>query len=217
MLIEIWSDVVCPFCYIGKRKLEKALSKFTQISNPQIVWKSYQLMPDLDPKDYGLDLHQYLSTKYHISIDEAKEMNQRVSSSAASYGLRYNLENAVVVNTLDAHRLSHLAAKHGKQNEMEEILFRSYFTDGVDIAQHVNLIKLGTEIGINQAEIEGLFSGVEFSQEVEMDIYESRQIGIRGVPFFLFERKYTISGAQDDIVFNQTLEKILQEGNLQNE
>jgi predicted DsbA family dithiol-disulfide isomerase len=153
MLIEIWSDVVCPFCYIGKRKLEKALAEFPQITQPEIVWKSYQLMPDLKPEDYGSDLKQYLSSKYNVTLDEAKAMNDRVTEHAAVYGLDYRLENSIVVNTLDAHRLSHFSKKFGKQHETEEALFKAYFTDGVNTADHDRLVEIGTTLGMPEDEI----------------------------------------------------------------
>jgi predicted DsbA family dithiol-disulfide isomerase len=213
MLIEIWSDVVCPFCYIGKRKLEKALADFPQISNPEIVWKSYQLMPDLKPEDYGSDLKEYLSRKYNVTLEEAKAMNDRVTEHASVYGLTYRLENSIVVNTLDAHRLSHLSKKYGKQHETEEALFKAYFTDGVNTADHDQLIKIGSSVGLPTDEIKAMLSTDEFSAQVEEDIYESRQLGIRGVPFFVFNRKYAISGAQEDLLFSQTIEKILAENN----
>jgi predicted DsbA family dithiol-disulfide isomerase len=206
MVIEIWSDVMCPFCYIGKRRLENAMAKFSKRDEVEITWKSFQLNPDLET-DPSKNVHQFLAERKRISLEKAKEMNAYVTEMAASAGLKYNFDNAIVANSFDAHRLSHLAKKHGLQNEMEERLFAAYFTEGKNTADHHTLISLGSEIGLDAIEIKKVLDSDELSEEVRTDIYEAHQIGVTGVPFFVFNNKYAISGAQETDLFLEVLNK----------
>ena len=132
MKVEIWSDVVCPFCYIGKRKFENALKDFDHEENVEIVWKSFQLDPGAAPVA-GQSLHQYLANRKGVSAEQGKEMNDYMSGVAKAVGLQYNMDTAIVSNTMDAHRLLHLAQKHGLQNETKEALFKAYYTDSKNI------------------------------------------------------------------------------------
>lgn len=210
MKIEVWSDIICPFCYIGKRKLDMALALFKDANNIEVIWKSFQLMPDLTTIP-GKNINQLLSEEKGISLEHAKNMNDYVCEMAAIAGLSYNFDIAIPANTFNAHRLSHLAKQYGLQNEIEEKLFAAYFTEGKNVDDINTLIEIGTETGINPGELEGFFSGSRFNEEVRHDIYEARQSGISGVPYFLFNNNQTISGAQDDSVFMLTLAKAYKE------
>lgn len=197
---------MCPFCYIGKRYIEKALEQ-TELNDQVIIeWKSFQLNPDMIT-DPSKNINQYLADIKGISLSQAEQMNARVTAMAKEAGLEYHFEKAIVANSFDAHRFSHLAKKHGLQHEAEEQLFKAYFTDGKNTADHETLIQLGTEIGLNADEIKNVLTGNDFANAVENDIDEAQQLGIRGVPFFVFNRKYAISGAQPIEVFAEVLDK----------
>ena len=212
MKVEIWSDVMCPFCYIGKRKFENALEQFAHKDEVEVVWKSFQLNPDMKT-EAGKNINQYLAEVKGWSIEKAKEMNDHVSGIAKDIGLTYHLDKAVVANSFDAHRFSHLAKKYGKQNDAEEKLFEAYFTDGKNTADHQTLVQLGSEIGMDATEISTVLSSDEFADEVNQDIYEAQQVGVRGVPFFVLGEKYAISGAQESSTFLQALNKTWEEIN----
>jgi predicted DsbA family dithiol-disulfide isomerase len=206
MKIEVWSDIMCPFCYIGKRKLDLALARFGNAEDIEVIWKSFQLMPDMITFP-GRNINQLLSEEKGISLEHAKNMNDYVTEMAASVGLAYNFDIAKPANTFNAHRLSHLAKQHGFQNEIEEKLFAAYFTEGKNIDDHDTLKQIGSETGLTINDLENVLNGDRYKEEVRYDIYEAKQSGIRGVPFFLFNNKQTISGAQDNMVFNETLSK----------
>jgi Predicted dithiol-disulfide isomerase involved in polyketide biosynthesis len=206
MKIEIWSDVVCPFCYIGKRKFEAALIDFEHAGEVEIIWKSYQLSPEMKTIP-GKSIHQYLSEHKRISLDEATSMNNQVASWARQVGLQYDFDNAVPANTFLAHRFSHLAKKHGVQNEAEEKLFNAYFTEGKNIDDVETLARIGAELGIDATLVKSVLKSDEFADAVRNDIQEAYSLGLRGVPFFVFDRKFAVSGAQDSKVFLNTLEK----------
>ncbi len=206
MKIEIWSNVVCPFCYIGKRKLEKALANFPQKEAIEIEWKSFQLNPDLKTNP-NISTLEYLAESKGWSPEQAREISSQVAGMAESEGLTFNFENAVVANTKNSHRLIHLAKEAGKGGEMKERLLKAYFTEGLNIDDASTLMTLGKEVGLNEESIKKLLESNQYEDAVDQDIYESRLIGVKGVPFFVLDRKYGISGAQPDEVFTQTLEK----------
>ncbi len=206
MVVEIWSDVVCPFCYIGKRKFETALNIFPHKDEVGIIWKSFQLSPMM-VTDSSLNGHEYLARHKNMPIEQAKKLNKQVADWAVKEGLVYNFDKAIAANSFNAHRYSHFAKKYAKQHEAEEQLFKGYFTDGLNIDDSQVLCKLATELGLDGAELERALKGAGFAQEVMGDIEEAGQLGIQGVPFFVFNRKYAISGAQDVSIFSETLEK----------
>jgi predicted DsbA family dithiol-disulfide isomerase len=212
MKVEIWSDVVCPFCYIGKRKFEAALEKFPHKDEIEIEWKSYQLSPGIKT-DPSKNAHQYLAENKGVSLEEATEMNNQVAKMAAENGLTYNFDKAIVANSFIAHRFSHFAKQYAKQNEAEELLFRAYFTEGKNIDDTNTLAELGAQIGLNPNTVKETLKTTMFSDDVHMDIYEAAQVGVKGVPFFVFDEKYAISGAQDSSLFLQVLEKSFAEHN----
>jgi len=206
MTVEIWSDVMCPFCYIGKRKFEAALAQFPQREQVEVVWKSFQLNPNLET-DTSKSVKQSLAESKGWTLEQADEAMSYVVNMAKGVGLTYHFDKAVVANSFDAHRFSHLAKKHGVQDEAEERLFAAYFTEGKNTADHEILIQIGTEIGLDPGEVKKVLAGNDFAAEVEKDIEEARQFRISGVPFFVFDRKYAVSGAQDSKVFLETLQK----------
>lgn len=212
MKIEVWSDTICPFCYIGKRKLEKALAKVDTDQAIEIVWKSFQLQPDI-PKDLpkSTTMIEFMAKTKSWSIEESKAAHQHVTQMAAKEGLEYNFDKTVVANSMDANRFIHLAQRFGFQNEAEELLFKAYFTEGKDIASLETLVDIGESIGMEAQVVKEAMESDAFQHAVNQDIEEARAIGVRGVPFFVFDRKLAISGAQADEVFDDTLRKALEE------
>lgn len=215
MKVEIWSDVVCPFCYIGKRKFEVALAQFENKDNIEIEWKSFQLAPNQTTMpDKKLD--EFLAEKKGWSLEQAKQMNDRVVQMAQQVGLDYHLDNAIPANTHKAHELIHFAKEHGKQGEAKERLLRSYFTEGKNIDDIPTLIQLGKEIGLEEATLKSALESDTHSDGVRTDIYEAGQVGVRGVPFFVFNKKYAVSGAQEVSTFLETIEKSFTEWRKEN-
>ncbi|GAB3912120.1 DsbA family oxidoreductase [Mucilaginibacter boryungensis] len=210
MKVEIWSDVMCPFCYIGKRRFEEALAQFPNADKVEITWKSFQLNPD-QVTDPTISIHQYLADIKGWQLDYAKQLNQQVSDMAQSVGLHYDFDRAVVANSFDAHRLVQLAKKHNLGDAAEEALFKAYFTEGKNIADNNTLIALGTSIGLDADELKQVLNTDAYADAVKHDIEEAQQLGIRGVPFFVMNDKYAVSGAQPTEVFLQTLEKAFED------
>ncbi|PZX56900.1 putative DsbA family dithiol-disulfide isomerase [Algoriphagus ratkowskyi] len=206
MKIEIWSDVACPFCYIGKRKIENAIAKFPHKDKIEVEWKSFMLNPDQVTQP-NKSSEEYLSEVKGWSLEQTREITANVTNMASELGLDYHLDKSVVANTKKAHRVLHLAKTVGKGDEMKESLLKAYFTDGLNIDDDAVLLGLGKEICLSENTIQEVISSNKFENEVDQDIYESRTIGVKGVPFFVLDRKFGISGAQPDEVFDQTLEK----------
>ena len=197
---------MCPFCYIGKRRFEKALDNFPEKENIEVIWKSFQLNPDLKT-DTSKNINQYLSEVKGMSMERAEQLNKQVTEMAAAEGLHYTLDKAIIANSMNAHRFSHFALSKNKQDEAEECLFQAYFTEGENTDDINILIDLGKSIGLDETELRKVLESDRYSEDVRMDIYESQQLGVRGVPFFVFNRKYAVSGAQETPVFLQNLEK----------
>ena len=213
MIVEIWSDVMCPFCYIGKRKFEKALQQFPHKDDITIIWKSFQLDPNT-LTDTSLKTIEHLRLKKGWSKAQANETIAHVSAIAKQVGLNFNFDKAVVANSFDAHRLSHLAKKYNKQNELEEKLFVAYFSEGKNTADHETLLQIATELEIDKIEASEVLKGDAFANEVHQDVEQAMQIGVRGVPFFVLNQKYGISGAQESDTFLQALHKAYDETKL---
>jgi predicted DsbA family dithiol-disulfide isomerase len=205
MDVEIWSDVMCPFCYIGKRKFEQALDQFGHKDQVNVVWKSFQLNPDMKTEP-GKNINQYLAEVKGWSLSEAQGMSDRVTAMAREVGLTYDFNKAVVANSWDAHRLIQLAKQHGLGDAAEERLFLAYFTEGRDTSDHATLLELGTEIGLASADVQQLLDSNQYAEAVSQDIYEAQQVGARGVPFFVLDRRYAVSGAQQPETFLGALE-----------
>ena len=204
--IEIWSDVMCPFCYIGKRKFETALTKFENKNNVEIIWKSYLLDADLQSDDKK-SIHQHLADAKGWSLDYAKEMSAYVSNMAKEEGLLYNMDQVKVANTFNAHRLIQYAKSKQKGDAAEEALFRAYFVEGKNLADISILQSIGEDIGLPSEELNGVLTTTAFQNEVKNDIKEAESIGVTGVPFFVIDRKYAVSGAQPVDTFLNALHK----------
>ena len=208
--VEIWSDIVCPFCYLGKRKFEAALEQFPERNQVRIVWKSFQLNPDV-MTDTSITVYEHLSRSKGISEDVARQMAEGVTERAREVGLHYDFDKAVVANTFKAHCLLHLAKEKGLQNEMKERLLKAYFIEGKNVDDTEILVNTGIEIGLNGAEIREKLNAEEYRAAVQEDMDLAQRFGIRGVPFFVFDRKYAVSGAQESNVFLQTLQNAYKE------
>lgn len=207
MKIEIWSDMVCPFCYIGKRRFEAALSKFGNEQDIEVVWHSFQLNPDLVVnKDNRQNVYQYLAKAKGISYEQSLKMHDGVVKMAKGDGLDYRFENAVVTNSQNAHRVMQMAQQHGMGDKAEELLFKAYFTEGKDLNDMGTLAQIGAEIGLNATEVTNMLKSNDYISEVKADMQEASKLGINGVPFFVFDRKYAVSGAQPIDTFLQTLQ-----------
>jgi len=204
--VEIWSDVMCPWCYIGKRRFEAALKQFEHRDEVLMVWKSYLLNPAMKT-DTSISISQYLANVKGWTLDFAIEMGDKVSAIAKQDGLDYHMDKVVVANSFDAHRLIQLAKDKAKADEMEERLFKAYFTEGVNIADHDSLVNLATEVGLDQREVAKMLETDDYANAVRLDVYEAQQMQSRSVPFFLINGKYGISGAQAPEVFLQLLNK----------
>lgn len=206
MRIEVWSDVVCPWCYIGKRRLEAALAKFPNRDQVQIVYRAYELDPEA-PRGSSQTMVQRLAAKYGGGEANARAMMERVTSVAAQDGLEYHLENTKPENTFDAHRLLAYAATQGKQLQLAEALFKSYFTDGKRLSDHAVLADIAASAGIDRSEALKVLSDPEaFGKQVRDDESRAMSIGIRGVPCAVVDGKYGISGAQPVEAFTEVLE-----------
>jgi predicted DsbA family dithiol-disulfide isomerase len=206
MKVEIWSDVMCPFCYIGKRRFENALQQLPFGRNIEVEWKSFQLDPTIK-NEPGKSVYQYLAERKGVSLQQAQQMNDYVTKMAAELDLEYDFSKAVVANSFDAHRFSHLAAQKGKGDAAEESLFKAYFTEGKNIADRDTLVALGESIGLDSAEVKQTLQTDAFATDVQHDIEEAGALGVQGVPFFVINRKYAVSGAQSVDVFKQALDK----------
>ncbi|MBS7253724.1 DsbA family oxidoreductase [Flavobacterium branchiicola] len=208
MKIEIWSDIMCPFCYIGKRQLETALEQFPN-EEIEIEWKSFQLDPTITPQS-GKDVYTFLAERKGMSVEQSKEMHKGVTERAKSVGLDYNFDKAIISNSFTAHRVIQLAKTKKLGDKMEEIFFKAYFTDGRDLNNGPTLIELAEQAGLNKEEVLNVLTDENlFSKEVEHDIQEAQEIGVQGVPFFVFDRKYAVSGAQPVEAFVNTINEVL--------
>lgn len=208
MKVEVWSDVMCPFCYIGKRNYEKGLQQFAEANDIELVWKSFQLDPGIsNEREDRLDAYDYLSQRKGISRDHVVQMHEQVTRMAADAGLEYHLEKTQMVNSFKAHRLLQMSKEKGLGNEAEEQLFYANFTEGKDFSDTAVLIEIGAKIGLSEADVRESLSNNKYSVQVNEDIQKARKIGVTGVPFFVFNDKYAVSGAQAPEAFAQVLEK----------
>ncbi len=210
MKVEIWSDIVCPFCYIGKRKFESALAAFDIKEQVEIVWHSFQLDSDMIPV-LGQTVNQYLAERKGVSPEKGKEMNDYMSNIAKEVGLEYNFDKAIITNTMDAHRLLHLAKTTGVQNEVKEKLFAAYYTDGKDVGDTETLVQIGESAGLESDKIRAMLQSNQYLKEVRIDQFRGEQLGVQAVPFFVFNNKYAVSGAQSAEVFTNVLQKVWDE------
>jgi predicted DsbA family dithiol-disulfide isomerase len=206
MQVEIWSDVVCPWCYIGKRRFERALERFEHADAVEIVWRSFELDPTA-PTDGDLDLIGRLAAKYGVPRTRAEAMNQRVTDIAETEGLHYRLDIARPGRTFDAHRLLHFAADHGRQDALKEALLAAYQTQGEPIADHGVLTRVAVGAGLDEDDVRQVLSGDKYASDVRHDEREARDLGINGVPAFVLDRRYAVSGAQPSEILLDALER----------
>ncbi|QWT86878.1 DsbA family oxidoreductase [Chryseobacterium sp. PCH239] len=210
MKIEIWSDVMCPFCYIGKNNFEQALNKLPFKDEVEVEWKSFQLDPTLDPNKTQ-DTIQYFREKKGVAEPQAAQMLGQVTQMGKGAGIDFNFEKTLITNTFSAHKLLHLAKKHNKSNEMEEALFIAHFIDGKNVGDTDVLIALAESLGIDKEEAIQAVTTDQLNYEVNQDIQEARNNGISGVPFFVLNGKYAVSGAQPAEVFENALQQTYKE------
>jgi predicted DsbA family dithiol-disulfide isomerase len=206
--VEIWSDVVCPWCYIGKRRFEAALREFPH--PVEVVWKSFQLDPTATSSPAGDHVH-HLARKYGRTLEQAQQMVDNVTAAAAQEGLSYRLDIARSGNTFDAHRLLHLAREAGVQDELKERLDRAYFTEAEPVDDHETLTRLAVEVGLDEKRVREVLATDRFADAVRTDVAEARALGITGVPFFVIDRRYGVSGAQPPELLRAALEQAWQE------
>jgi predicted DsbA family dithiol-disulfide isomerase len=212
MKVEVWSDIMCPFCYIGKRNYEMALKQFEYSDRVEIEWHSFQLDPTIPKKnEKKVNVYQYLAETKGMSYEYSKKLHEKLIQTAKNAGLEYNFDKAVVANSFDAHKMIQLAKTKGLGDAAEERLFHAYFTEGRDFGDTDTIVSLGKDIGLQEEEIREALGSDEYSYKVEQDIQEANDIGVGGVPFFAFNRKYAISGAQPPEYFLQTLQKSFEE------
>jgi predicted DsbA family dithiol-disulfide isomerase len=193
--VEIFSDVACPFCFIGKRNLERALEAFPHAGEVEVIWRSFQLDPDAPAEPVGTT-QSHLAEKYGVTLDEARAMGERVRLMARGAGLELDFDRVVHVNTFDAHRILTLAGSHGKADGMAERLFTAYFVDGGNIADPALLLSLAAEEGLDGHEARAVLSGERFADEVRADFAQAVEFGLSGVPAFVIDRAVLVSGAQ---------------------
>ncbi|MFE3871276.1 DsbA family protein [Flavobacterium sp. ZS1P70] len=209
--VQIWSDIMCPFCYIGKRRMEEALQNFEHKEDVEIEWKSYQLDASFvaSPED---NMVEHLAEKYRKDNDWAQNMLDNMTQNAKTAGLDFHFEKAILANSFNAHRLLHLAKKYNLANDLEELLFKAYLTEGKNVNDLATLSKLGIEVGLDAEAIAQVLNSDTYGTEVQKDQEEANAIGVQGVPFFVLDNKYAISGAQPASTFLETLQKAWQEG-----
>ena len=206
LTVEIWSDIVCPWCYLGKRRFEHALERFEHRDDVELTWRSFELDPGA-PAEREHSSAEHLAAKYGMSVEQAERTNAQMTELAAGEGLDYQLDRTRGGNSFDAHRLLHLAAAQGLQDAMKERLMRAYFTEGEAIGDPETLARLATEVGVDPA---GLQNGA-YADAVRADEELAARIGIRGVPFFVLDRRYGVSGAQPAELMLEALEKAWEE------
>lgn len=207
MKIEVWSDFACPFCYIGKVRFEKALAKFPHRDKVEIIYKAYQLNPHA-PKVMTGSAAENFARSHHMSVQEAEERFLRFSKAAQEEGITYRYDIMQMTKTYDAHRLAKWANKFGLEAQLTTRLMKAYFSDGLNIADHETLIFIAKGIGLDGDVARGVLNSSQYSNTVLEQQAEARQIGVQGVPFFVLNQKYGVSGAQSEQYFLQVLEQL---------
>lgn len=210
MKIEVWSDFVCPFCYVGIHRLLLAIEQLPFHENIYIEFKSYELNPNVEKNDMQ-NVYELLSNRYHLTTEKAQKLYADIEAQAAEIGLECNLDSIQYLNTFDAHRLTKYAAKHSKGNVMAESLLKAYFTESENISDHATLIRISQEIGLNPNQVEDILQTCKYTKSVRLDEEQAQEMGIQTVPFFVFNEKYAISGAQSVNVFISAITQVWQE------
>jgi predicted DsbA family dithiol-disulfide isomerase len=204
--VEIWSDIACPWCYVGKRRFEAALAAFEHRDDVTVTWRSFELDPSA-PADRGVDAATHLADKYGTSREQAVAMNEKMTSTAAGEGLDFHFERVRGGNMFDAHRVVHLAKAHGLQDAMKERLMRAYLTEGELMSDHAVLQRLAAEVGLPEDEVRDLLATDRFADAVRDDERTASALGIHAVPFFVVDRRIGASGAQPPEVLGELLRR----------
>jgi predicted DsbA family dithiol-disulfide isomerase len=207
MKIEIWSDFACPFCYIGKSRFEKVLSQLPFKNQVEVVYKAYQLNPHAPTHMEGT-AYEAFAKGHGTTVEQAKQRFQMFTENAKTEGLIYDYQKIQMTNTFDAHRLAKWANTLGFEGKMTDRLMKAYFTEGYNLADIKTLIQLADEVGLNREEAKKVLESDQFEAEARDQMIEAKDIGVQGVPFFVIDRKYGISGAQPPDYFKQALEQI---------
>jgi predicted DsbA family dithiol-disulfide isomerase len=208
--VDIWSDVRCPFCYIGKHRFESALENFSNKEDVEIEWHSFQLDANIETNP-EISTLEYLAKAKNISAEQAKEMFAGAQKMASETGLEMNLETSVVANSYKSHLLIQLGKSKNLANQMEEALFKAHFTDAKNIDDKEVLVEIAKSLGIAETEAREALNSSNFAAAVKEDELQAQRIGVRGVPFFVFNNKYAVSGAQASDTFLEVLQKVWQE------
>lgn len=207
MKVQIWSDVMCPFCYIAKNNFEKAVKQLPFAGEIKVEWKSFQLDPELKETSGNKTFGQYLMERKGFSSPQTDQFLKQLSDMGRNSGVDFNHDRTFVANTFSAHKLLHLAKSYVKDNEMEELLFRALFEDGKNIADTDLLVSLAEQLGIDIEEAKEAITSDRFEYDVKQDVLEANNLGISGVPFFILNNKYSVSGAQPVDAFVSALTK----------
>jgi len=208
--VDVWSDIVCPFCYIGKRNFENALKETGMKDQVKVVWHSFELAPDAETNPEA-SIYEELAKRKGWSPEQSQQIHKQMEERARESGLDYDFDKTIPANSFNAHRLLHLAKKQGVQNEVKELLFKGYFKYGNNIDNEGYLIEIGEEAGLKEDDIRKSLQSDKIEKEITEDIQNAHKLGIQGVPFFVLNQKYAISGAQPVEVFIQALEKLKSE------
>lgn len=215
MKVDIWSDIVCPWCAIGRARFEAALADFPRRDEVQVRWRSFELDPQA-PREYPESLADNLAAKYGVSVDEARGMHRHMTKVAAADGLDFHFERARSGNTFDAHRLLHYALETGgpeQQDRLKERFFCAYLTDGEPIGHPAALVRVAAEAGLDADESRAVLESDRYADAVRADELQARRYGINGVPFFVIDEKYGVSGAQPAAALRQVLDTAWAEAN----
>jgi predicted DsbA family dithiol-disulfide isomerase len=210
MNVEIWSDIACPWCAVGKRRFEAALRDFDRRDEVTVTWRSFELDPDA-PHERPGPRDEHLASKYGMSVEQAREMHERMTETAAGEGLDFRFDQARSGNTFDAHRITHLAAAHGLQDAMNERLLLAHFTEGELVSDHATLKRLAIEAGLPEDEVDDVLATDRYAAEVREDEATAHALGIAAVPTFVVDRRIGVSGAQPPEVLGRLLARGLEQ------
>ena len=202
--VEIWSDIFCPFCFIGKKNFEAALKAYSGSEKIEVVWRSFELDPNAK-KSQQAKIYDLIAKKYGRTVEWAKENNQRLTAQGKTMEIDFDFEAIIPSNSFDAHRLLHLARTQNKQNETADLLFKAYFSEGKDIAMHAVLLEVAQQAGLDVEKAKKVLEGKELEGDVRSEQQEAQELGISGVPAFVFNRKFLVSGAQPVEAFLEVL------------
>ncbi len=206
MQIEIWSDIMCPFCYIGKKQFDAALEQFDFRDEVNITWKSFELIPNLQTNT-DITIQEFLIQHKGMSPEHTQLFVERIVTTASEVGLKFDFNAIVVANTIKCHQLLHFAHQKGFQDELKERLLKAYFIEGINVDNIPHLIQLGSEVGLDIDELRDVLDSSSFLTEIKQDISEAKNLGINGIPYFVFDRKYGASGAQGANKFSEILQQ----------